>query len=389
MHLTAASVNARFVAVPTLEFDFTGVQDAAPLTALHRQDASVVLTSGLDFGPGAAPSETNNVGNEFNVAGFSTGSTLQSAIDGDDYLTFAVRAIPGLAMFPDSVSFTLWRQAGTSATDYAVLSSVDGFSSGAELTQAHLTTAGSANQQVITGAFADADPTTDPVEFRLYGWNAATELDSTHLVGASMRARFASVAGSPLDPTGSLTVQGDLYHLAGGMIDIDLGGDTAGVDYDTINVLGNVELEGDLAVSLADAGGSPFAPTLGDTFNILTATQGITGQFANVSLPQLTSDLAWRVDYLSTAVRLDVLLSADFNQDGAVDVADYVLWRNNNGNEADYLNWRSHFGMTVSIGSGASDFANGAAVPEPASLCLLLIGMSVFSVWHRRTTRCE
>jgi hypothetical protein len=382
-HINLASLNARFVAVSMLEFDFTGVQDAAPLTALRRQDANLALTAGLDFGPGVTPRGVDNAGNEFHVAGFSTESTLQSAIDGDDYLSFSVQAITGIAMFPDSVSFTLWRQAGGSATDYALFSSVGGFASGQQLAQAHLTTVGSGNQQLFTGAFIGAQPTTDPVEFRLYGWNAATALDSTHVVAASMRARFASIAGSQIDPTGSLVVQGDLYHLAGGVIAIDLGGHVAGVDYDTLDVLGKVELEGDLVVSLVDVGGSPFAPALGDSFNILSAIQGVTGEFDQVALPLLSMGLDWRVDYLPNAVTLSVLATADFNRDGTIDTADYVVWRRNAGTEDQYNLWRASFGTLAGSGTAApADSSSHAQVPEPASALMLLLGAVVAS-WRR------
>ena len=65
-----------------------------------------------------------------------------------------------------------------------------------------------------------------------------------------MRARFASIVGATIDPTGSISVQGDFYHQAGGQIAIDLGGYLAGVDYDTINVVGKVDLAGNLSVAL-------------------------------------------------------------------------------------------------------------------------------------------
>jgi arylsulfatase A-like enzyme len=376
-HVNLASLNAKFVAVPTLEFDFSGVQDVqddSPLTALHRQHASITLASGLNFGPGVAPrgvGHATNAGNEFNVAGFSTGSTLDSAIAGDDYLTFAVQPVPGLAMYPDSVSFTLWRQSADSATDYALFSSVGGFTSGQQLTAAHLTTTGSGNQHTITGAFAGAQPMTDPVEYRLYGWNAAASTDSTHVVGASMRARFASVVGTPIDPTGQLTVQGDLYHLHGGSIELDLGGHSAGVDYDVIEVLGSLELEGDLAISLADVGGLPFAPSLGDTFTLLTATQGVTGQFDDVSLPDLANGLDWRVDYLANSVKLSVNLPGDFNFDGSVNAADYPVWRKLGGSASEYNQWQENFGVSFAPGGSLNHSNSNANVPEPESLAIL------------------
>jgi hypothetical protein len=67
----------------------------------------------------------------------------------------------------------------------------------------------------------------------------------------------------------------------------------------------------------------------------------------------------------------------DYNNNGTVDAADYVLWRAGGplmndptpGVDAgDYATWRANFGRTA--GSGAS-LAATAAVPEPASLVLL------------------
>ena len=381
-HINAVSLTAQLKAISSLEFNFSGVQSGAPLTALKRQDANVSLTSGLNFGPGLAPSNNNNVGNEFNVAGFSTGTNAQSAVDGSDYLTFTVQPIAGMTMLLDSASFTLWRQGSGSAIDYAVYSSIGGFAPGQQLAQAHLTATGSANQVALGGTFASSPATTSPVEFRLYGWNAASSLDNTHVTAASMRARFTSIAGSSIDPTGSITVQGDFYHLFGGMLAIDLGGHSAGVDYDTVNVLGKVVLEGNLSVSLADIGGSLFAPSLGDAFNILTATQGITGQFSNVTLPQLPWNLDWHIDYLANAANLTVWSSGDFNHDGSVDGADYVVWRKNGGSEADFNIWRARFGLTADSSSGASNASStSASVPEPTSALLLILAATIL-IWR-------
>jgi len=288
-------------------------------------------------------------------------------------------------MFPDSVSFTLWRQGAGSATDYAVFSSVSGFAAGQQLNQGQILITGSANKLSLTGTFASPQPTTDAVEFRLYGWNAATSSDNTHVVAASMRARFASVVGVPIDPTGKITVQGDFYHLAGGQIAIDLGGNQpAGVDYDTIEILGKAELAGDLTVALADAGGGLFAPSLGNTFQILAATQGIIGQFAQVNMPPLPWNLDWRVDYSPTAVTLSVVANGDFNKDDNVNAADYVVWRKNAGSQAEYNTWRANFGTSIASGSGALTDSS-AAVPEPASTSLAAL-IAILGIWRRHRT---
>lgn len=89
-------------------------------------------------------------------------------------------------------------------------------------------------------------------------------------------------------------------------------------------------------------------------------------------------------------VLIDVIpdaLPGDFNADGTVDAADYVVWRNHlggnfdlnaNGDEngssarivdlADYDLWRANFGATLNVGTSAP-------VPEPSSWLLFMISL--------------
>jgi hypothetical protein len=65
-------------------------------------------------------------------------------------------------------------------------------------------------------------------------------------------------------------------------------------------------------------------------------------------------------------------LPGDYNSDGAVDAADYVVWRKNpagfGGDPAGYNTWRTNFGRTAGAGSALG----AGAVPEPAS-CLMAV----------------
>ena len=75
----------------------------------------------------------------------------------------------------------------------------------------------------------------------------------------------------------------------------------------------------------------------------------------------------------------------DYNNNGVVDAADYVIWRNGGplANEVatigsvtpeDYTEWKARFGNTAA-GSGSA--VGGAAVPEPAGLMLLQLVASL------------
>lgn len=89
-------------------------------------------------------------------------------------------------------------------------------------------------------------------------------------------------------------------------------------------------------------------------------------------------------------------VAGDYNRDGAVDGADYVVWRNNEGTTkplpndpiggtiglAHYNQWRAHFGQTAGSGSGAG--AN-AAIPEPATFMLLISAVGGLCSGRRRS----
>jgi hypothetical protein len=86
-------------------------------------------------------------------------------------------------------------------------------------------------------------------------------------------------------------------------------------------------------------------------------------------------------------------VAGDYNGNGNVDSADYVLWRNggplqnevhNPGTVSaeDYSEWRARFGNPGS-GSGAGN----AAIPEPATLALCMLGVAGLQMNRRRQGR--
>jgi hypothetical protein len=86
-------------------------------------------------------------------------------------------------------------------------------------------------------------------------------------------------------------------------------------------------------------------------------------------------------------------LAGDYNGDGVVDGGDYVVWRqtldqtganlaadgNDNGvvDAGDFDFWRSRYGDALGSGAGS------ASVPEPASVVVFLLGLTIV-LGHRR-----
>jgi hypothetical protein len=96
---------------------------------------------------------------------------------------------------------------------------------------------------------------------------------------------------------------------------------------------------------------------------------------------------------LDAAATVELFPPGDYNRDGTVDAADYILWRKTLGqsvaygfgadgdasgtiDDGDYTVWRAHFGQTAGSGAAADGSASGA-VPEPTSGPMLLLGMLV------------
>jgi hypothetical protein len=75
-------------------------------------------------------------------------------------------------------------------------------------------------------------------------------------------------------------------------------------------------------------------------------------------------------------------LDGDFNGDGSVDAADYVVWRKNALSQDDYEDWVANFGAT-SPGGGASGLSTGA-VPEPSTFVLAGLILSLVVAYRGR-----
>jgi T5SS/PEP-CTERM-associated repeat protein len=197
--------------------------------------------------------------------------------------------------------------------------------------------------------------------------------------------------GGTLAPGGSPGISNvsGLFDQNAGTLEIEIfaGGATPspGIDFDQL-LADSVELGGALEILLGD----DYQPALGDSFQIIEASSSLAGQFESILGTNLGNGLAFDVlvDPVAHSVTLEVIqsiaLGGDYNSDGRVDAADYVLWKKNDGSPDGYNAWRANFGSAVGGGSAAPV---SAAVPEPAGFMLALVGSLLLSNRPRARAR--
>jgi autotransporter-associated beta strand protein len=198
----------------------------------------------------------------------------------------------------------------------------------------------------------------------------------TSNVAVNNSARLA-----PGSSAGELTVFGNVtFSATTTFFDVEL----ADGGFDKLTVNGTASLNGTLNVALLEG----YTPAGGTTFEILSASGGLGATtFSSVILPSPD----WQVSYMTNSVVLTaptVGLAGDYNNDNVVDTADYIVWRKSpadfGGDPAGYDTWRANFGATLGSGNGAGGgFAVGQAVPEPASIVLLVLAAPLLA-WRRR-----
>jgi hypothetical protein len=106
------------------------------------------------------------------------------------------------------------------------------------------------------------------------------------------------------------------------------------------------------------------------------------------------NEVMYRLD-LAKIPNLFARLAGDFNRDGVVDGADYVVWRNamagdvnlaadGNGDGvitiADYNIWRANFGSTTAAATSVQ------VIPEPTTLLSLLVAIAIAKISKRPAT---
>jgi len=166
---------------------------------------------------------------------------------------------------------------------------------------------------------------------------------------------------------------GDSFDAKAGNT-LNMSGGVFGTDFDAfsgsaINLLGSEFLLNGAPIN-GLALNSPFLLT---TRNATLSGLLLDGTAFSFALNSTNSTSAY-FDSGAT-LKLTLLLAGDLNRDGAVDAADYIVWRKGLGtafSQNNYQVWRAHFGQ-----AGGSGLTSDVAVPEPTCASLLVLAAAM------------
>jgi hypothetical protein len=243
----------------------------------------------------------------------------------------------------------------------------------------------------FSGVIATSDRITLNVNGSHIGGGAYTVNTSGKLGGTGTISAGVTVnAGGTLSPgggVGTLTVGSALFNTDGitnGKLLIEFNGDTDTID--KLVVTGTLDITNATTLDFDNLGAGVLngSPKIFASYSVLTGTE-----FTNVvDLPD-----GYTIDYNYLGSKQIALVGGpsgpigDYNNNGVVDAADYVLWRKNpvaHGGDPDgYNTWRQNFGMSLGSGSGLAR----AAVPEPGTFVLAIV--AIFALAFSTRNRCN
>ena len=200
-------------------------------------------------------------------------------------------------------------------------------------------------------------------------------------------------AVSPGSSAGALHIDGQAFFGQSSVLNIEVGGQTPGAQFDQVTVASSVSLSGVLDVTTING----FEPTLpGQSFQIITYSSH-TGSFNDVlgAPSEALHGLFWTVDYLPGSVVLSTSsLPGDASLDGSVDFIDLGILLNNYDQLGNFAAGDFDFSGKVDfvdLGILLNNYntslpvrATVGAVPEPTTLMLATLGFAALLVGGRR-----
>jgi hypothetical protein len=329
---------------------------------------------------------------DVNLAGTPRSAT---SVDGSSFYFITANATSGMRLLPSfgSVVDTTLRVGGTNSTGRVV--SIYGgrlfFSSSANNSLTSVTNASGGlpttddPNNIKTPLLALSD-NSNPEAFVLLDRDPNISFDGTGL-DTLYFANLNTIDTSNTNPTGSSNTGGIQKFTFDGTSWNQQITYNSGLSFDnTVPLFGGIN-------------GLTFAGVDGSNNPILYATTAARASVGNALVKLVDSGASSAFSVVATAPVNTVFrgialapvsagVAGDYNGNGVVDAADYVLWRKSpatyGGTPAGYNTWRTNFGANAGSGAGVEAFAE---VPEPASSAVLLY--AVLGLLSGRRQRIE
>ncbi len=245
---------------------------------------------------------------QINPLGTTGGEIVNNAatilLNGPNSNFFDASSLDALSNFSNNTaagSFTI--QAGRNFTSPGVFSNAGVVSIGSGSTFS--TASGSYNQSggstKVDGALAPAGHLASFAGGTLLG-NGGTVTGNVAMSGTMSPGDIPAAAGA-------MAIAGNYVQLAAGIFQLDLGGLTAGSQFDLLNVTGSTSLSGTLDISLING----FFPAVGNTFTFLTSGGGVSGIFGTVNGLNIGGGEMLQVVYNANNVQISTLSLGPLN----------------------------------------------------------------------------
>jgi T5SS/PEP-CTERM-associated repeat protein len=212
--------------------------------------------------------------------------------------------------------------------------------------------------------------------------------------------------GGSLVPDFQAVINGNYTQQAQGSLSTFITGAAASNLYRSVDITGSANLSGILSLQV----NTLYDPSPTEVYTILESSN-LTGAFSNAASGQRLTEgngsgsfivyygpgSPFNANHVVLASFLPAGVPGDFNANGVVDAADYVMWRNSAGTmsslpndggiggtigAAHYNLWRTNFGHIAGSAAGASATA---AVPESAASLQMILAIGVLATWRRRS----
>ena len=202
-------------------------------------------------------------------------------------------------------------------------------------------------------------------------------------------------AYSPGSSPAAVSLEGDVTFGSGAALIMELGGLVPGDQHDQLSIGGELTPGGTLQISLID----DLTPQAGDTFGILDFDSISGAEFEQIELPELTGRKVWDTSnlYSTGSVSVIAMLEGDTDVDWDVDLLDYNAfigalgaqgdWRTDFNEDgridlADFVMLRRNFGAYSGLASGAA--LDAATTPEPTAMMALAVAIPLLLKGKRR-----